>query len=181
MNQSSGSLSTPKVECINPRLNKWRIRWNYVSTESTTEDGKTHTNVTFTEEEYTHKPSIDEVKDIILSTINTEIDENIASGFTWNELNVWLSQENQFNYKAAYDLAFQTNGASLPVIFKFGTTDNPQYHTFETIEELSDFYTKAIAYINNTLAEGWQKKDSYDFSEYEEALTDKEENETVNA
>jgi hypothetical protein len=38
---------------------------------------------------------------------------------------VWLSTENQFNYKAAFDLATQTGGKSLPVTFKFGSTNNP--------------------------------------------------------
>ena len=38
---------------------------------------------------------------------------------------VWLSSENQFNYKAAYDLAVQTGGATLPVTFKFGTDEVP--------------------------------------------------------
>lgn len=28
---------------------------------------------------------------------------------------MWLSQENQYDYKAAYDLAFQTDGKTLPV------------------------------------------------------------------
>ena len=30
-------------------------------------------------------------------------------------MNIWLSSENQFNYKVAYDLALQTNGANLPI------------------------------------------------------------------
>ena len=38
----------------------------------------------------------------------------------WNNKRIWLSSENQFNYKVAYDLALQTNGANLPIIFKFG-------------------------------------------------------------
>jgi hypothetical protein len=87
----------------------------------------------------------------------------------WRNVNVWLSSENQFNFKAAYDLAVQTNGQSLPVKFKIGETENkePVYHTFETMEEFTDFYTKAIAYINKCLNEGWELKDSIDWSEYE--------------
>jgi hypothetical protein len=69
---------------------------------------------------------------------------------------VWLSSENQFNYKAAYDLAVQTGGASLPVKFKFGTTEDPVYYTFTNINDLSDFYMSAMRYINQTLDQGWQ-------------------------
>jgi hypothetical protein len=85
-------------------------------------------------------------------------------------MSVWLSNENQFNYKAAYDLTLQSNGQTLPVLFKFGTTDNPIYYTFNTIEELSNFYISAMKYISDTLAEGWRMKDSIDWSLYEEEL-----------
>lgn len=74
--------------------------------------------------------------------------------------------ENQFNYKAAYDLAIQTNGANLPQVFKFGSTENPEYYKFETVEELTDFYTKATAYINQCLAVGWAKKDNINWDDY---------------
>lgn len=81
-------------------------------------------------------------------------------------MSVWLSTENQFNYKAAYDLAVQTSGFSLPIIFKFGTTEEPIYYTFEDMETFNDFYIKAMTYINTQLSEGWVFKDSIDWSVY---------------
>ena len=60
----------------------------------------------------------------------------------------------------------QTNGQNLPVRFKFGTDKDPKYYDFKTIDELSDFYTSAIKFINDTLQEGWAEKDSVDFSVY---------------
>ena len=138
------------------------------------------------------KIDIDIIKKAITDDINKQTDEKILNGFVWNDNPVWLSSENQFNFKAAYDLAIQTNGASLPVKFKIGETPvtyvnkgteeepiwvkeggEPIYHIFETVEDLADFYTKAVAHINNCLNEGWQKKDSIDWSEYEEALKPK--------
>lgn len=41
------------------------------------------------------------------------------------------------------------------------------YHTFTTMEEATDFYMKAIAFIQGCYQEGWQKKDNFDFSPYE--------------
>ena len=111
--------------------------------------------------------SLEQIKTIILDAINKRTDEKILSGFIWNDMQVWLSSENQFNYKAAYDLAVQTKGANLPTVFKFGGNENPIYHKFETVEELADFYTKAMAYINEQLAIGWLKKDSIDWSVYD--------------
>lgn len=121
---------------------------------------------------FVNKPSFYSLKKFILDTINKDVDEKIISGFIWRDMPIWLSQENQFNYKAAFDLAIQTGGQNLPVTFKFGTTEEPQYHKFENIEELMDFYTSAMKYIDTTLNEGWVKKDSIDWSVYENILND---------
>lgn len=114
---------------------------------------------------------IEQVRTAVLADINSQTDEKILSGFMWKNIPVWLSSENQFNFKAAYDLAIQTQGQSLPIKFKLGELDGePVYHTFENMTEFTDFYTKAIAYINQCLNEGWQLKDSIDWKEYEKLL-----------
>jgi len=112
--------------------------------------------------------TLDDIKEAILSDINAQTDEKILTGFVWEEKPVWLSSENQFNFKAAYDLAVQTKGKSLPVKFKMGENADgePVYHTFETIEEFTDFYTKAITYINKCLNEGWEMKDNINWNDY---------------
>ena len=149
------------MECINKRLGKWRVRCDYVIEDNEKE------SVSFEERDFSHKPTIEEVQDFVLGVENDKIDSAILSGFEWDGMKVWLSSENQFNYKAAYDLAVQTSGSSLPVTFKFGTTENPIYYQFDTLDKLSNFYSSAISYINNILAEGWKKKDAIDWSEYE--------------
>lgn len=118
------------------------------------------------------KPSLTQATDGIIADINARTDEKILSGFVWNDTNVWLSTENQFNFKAAYDLAVQTGGANLPVKFKLGENaeKEPVYHTFSEMAEFTDFYTKAVAYINQCLQEGWDEKDAMDFSPYEAIL-----------
>lgn len=168
MKRVYGSKGLALIECINPRLMKYRVRWDILPyfDENGEEQG-----VTFYEAEVTHKPSIDEVKDIILSGFNQAIDEKIMSGFVWNGMSIWLSTENQFNYKAAYDLAVMSDGKALPVTFKFGTTKEPVYYTFETLNELSDFYIKAMDYIAKTLQEGWIAKDSIVWADYERELS----------
>lgn len=158
------------VECINsnPRYNKWHIRWDVRSEK---ENERNPDVVSFLSKQIQgHKPTISEVKEIILSWMNSEIDKKIVEGYEWAGMKVWLSRENQFNYKAAFDLAVQTNGLNLPVTFKFGTTYEPVYYEFTTVEELTDFYTKAMAYINKQLADGWAAKDAVDWSPYVLAL-----------
>ena len=85
---------------------------------------------------------------------------------------MWLSTENQFNYKTAYDLAIQTNGATLPVTFKFGTDDNPIFHKFSNMEEFTEFYTASALFIQQTLQEGWDKKYNINWSAYEAVHND---------
>src|SRR5574344_1441070 len=155
--KTKGTKNCKLIECIDKYKNIWRIRCDIVEDDE---------GSTYEEFEFNHKPSSDEIKETLLSYYNSKIDDTILSGFVWKDIHVWLSKENQFNYKAAFDLSQQTNGENLPVKFKFGTTDKPVYYEFTTIEELNDFYTKAISYINSALEEGWKEKDAIDFLLY---------------
>ena len=129
----------------------------------------------------TNALTLDIVKTAILGDINHRTDEKILSGLVWQDKPVWLSQENQFNFKAAYDLALQTQGATLPVTFKLGEQEDgtPVYHTFETMEDSTDFYTAAVNHIHNAVADGWQEKDSIDWSPYEALFPEPTKTETT--
>lgn len=115
---------------------------------------------------FNSKPTREELKKVIEAHINELTDQKILSGFIWNGKKVWLSSENEFNFKAAYDLAVQTEGSTLPIKFKLGEDENgdPVYHTFKTMNAFTDFYTSAIAFINQTLNEGWEEKDNVDYN-----------------
>ncbi len=114
---------------------------------------------------YDHTPSLEEVRSDILALINLQTDQAILSGFVWRGKSVWLSRENQMNFKAAYDLAVQMNGDTLPVKFKLGEDEegNAVYHTFESMDDFTDFYTKAVAHVNDCLTKGWEEKDGVDW------------------
>lgn len=152
-----GSAGVTPIECVNPRKDKWRVRWDIEE-----QDGM----ATYEEAEFDRQPTLEEIKTAVLASYNARIDEAIRSGFRWEETPVWLSAENQFNYKAAFDLAVQTDGANLPVVFKLGTDEKPVYREFTTIDELKNFYTAAMAHVQGTLAAGWKAKDEIDFGLY---------------
>lgn len=130
----------------------------------TDEDGNNYTWRKY----YDHKPTMREVKQDISDLINAETDAKILTGFAWNGKPVYLSTENQMNFKAAYDIARDTQGASLPVKFKLGedADGEPVYHTFTKLEPLADFVTKAMSFVIATLKDGWDKKD-IDYSIFE--------------
>ena len=161
MEKTINTIDSPLIEYVD---GKYLVRCNGQ------QDPKAKGVISFDEISFPYKPSLDTIKEVILGVENSRIDKEILTGFTWNGMSVWLSSENQFNYKAAYDLAAQTNGDSLPVTFKFGDTDNPVYHEFKTLDDIADFYVKAMSHVNNTLKEGWESKDSIDWSLYEKAL-----------
>ena len=160
MRRIQGSAGVKPIECVHPVKNKWRIRWDVQEHENGT--------VTYMETEFDHKPTEGEIKQTVVSWINEQTDQAILSGVEWKGMPVWLSSENQFNYKAAHDLAVQMNGATLPVKFKFGTDDVPCYHTFQTVEELTDFYVQSIKYIQEKLDIGWAQKDAFSLEPYRE-------------
>lgn len=116
---------------------------------------------------YDHEPIESELKADINALINAATDQSILNGFTWNGKAVWLSKENQMNFKAAYDLAVQTEGATLPVKFKLGEAADgtPVYHTFTTMSAFTDFYTKAVAHVIGRLQNGWTDKDGVDYDQ----------------
>lgn len=130
----------------------------------TDEDGNNYTWRKY----YDHKPTLRELKQDISCLINSETDAQILTGFKWNGKPVYLSAENQMNFKAAYDIARDTDGATLPVKFKLGEDESgdPVYHTFTKLEPLADFVKKALSFVVATLNEGWVKKD-IDYSIFE--------------
>ena len=104
--------------------------------------------------------SADEIMAEKVAEIDSDTDRKILREHIWNGNPVWLSSENQFNYKAAFDIAVQTNGQNLPITFKLGENDgNNIYHTFESVHELQEFYLSCVKHINDCLMEGWTAKE----------------------
>ena len=117
---------------------------------------------------YDHKPTVAEIKNDVETLINGETEKKILSDFEWRGIKVWLSLENQINFKAAYDLAVQTDGDTLPKKLKLGEDDEgrPMYHLFESVSEFTEFYKSAVEYIEKTIQEGWEQKDGVNYGEY---------------
>ena len=108
------------------------------------------------------KPSLEQIKDAVISDINARVKDNIISGFVWNGKPVWLSEENQMNF---------AQGVA-PVTLKIGEeSDNtPIYQSFGTTEELKAFSDACTLYKQQCLSNGYAEKDNIDWSPYEEAL-----------
>ena len=66
-----GSAGVAPIECVNPRKDKWRVRWDIEE-----QDGM----ATYEEAEFDRRPTLDEIKAAVLASYNTRIDEAIRSG-----------------------------------------------------------------------------------------------------
>lgn len=114
------------------------------------------------------KPSLASIKKAIEADINRRTTERIVGTLTWNQKPVWLSAENQQDWKAAFDRALQTDGANLPLRFKIGEDQDgqPVYHTFTSLNAFTDFWDTCQRHIYQCKQDGWQMKDSMDWSPY---------------
>ena len=115
---------------------------------------------------FPYKPSANDIYEKIIEYVNTSISYKIINGFMWRGYFIHLSHENQQNYKAAFDLAMQTEGANLPLKFKFTKNGKIEYFTFDDLDTLKDFYLKLNKHINDCLSEGWEIKDSFRKEDY---------------
>lgn len=90
-----------------------------------------------------------------LTDENNKCDSEILNGMSWGGHQVYLSRENQFNYKALYDLAVQ-GAPVMPAVFRIGY----DFHEFTTIKELSEFYIASVEHVNSCLHKCWQAKEA---------------------
>lgn len=119
------------------------------------------------------------VKDAIIKDIDARTDEKILCGYPWTvlhgddagkEVKVWLSKENQTNYKAKYDLHYQKPEAlTFPTVYKIAEDENKVgiFEEFADFAELEQFYLGGIAYIEATVQAGWAEKKAFDWTPYE--------------
>ena len=102
---------------ITPLTDKQRVM---VTVTMTADDGEEITAA----QAFDHKPEKEELTKLITDENNARTSRKIIEGgLTWNDIPVWLSTENQLNFKSVYDMAVQAAGASLPVEFKLGEQD----------------------------------------------------------
>lgn len=158
MRKAQGSLNSPLLECINPRKDIWRMRFNLEAAS----DG----SASWIEEDFTHQPSIEEIKAVYDSWSSNETARLIREGLTYGGHLVWLSQENQLNYKMIHDTAVQSGGQNLPVRIKLGPDQAPAYVTFSTISEIKTFFSAVTSHIQSCLELGWQQRDTFDLESY---------------
>ena len=108
-----------------------------------------------------------DVKAAIIADIDERIKSQIIGGMIWSGKPVWLSIENQLNFTHAV----------APVTMKIGEKEDGTavYEDFVDAEQLAAFCTTCNNHKQNTLAAGWEEKDSIDWAPYEDYFKTEEE------
>ena len=119
--------------------------------------------------------TINDIKNLIIDQYDAEIKNKIITGMKYKGNSVYLSSENQHNFSDMQRVVNE-DSSNLPIITKIGEIDNthPIYYTFNTVEEVNEFCNAIYNHITQCRQEGWQKKDSIDWSVYEKALNNNE-------
>lgn len=112
---------------------------------------------------FDHHPTLEEVKDTIITQINSNAQKAILEDYEWNGHKVWLSDENQRNYALAYGLAKDGDLKTMPKV-KFGSDDDPFLYTFKDVEELTSFAIGMQKHIQTCLESAWKEKEEIDWS-----------------
>lgn len=119
------------------------------------------------------------IKSAIIADIDADTDAKILNGYEWTILHgddegktvkVWLSKENQNNFKAKHDAAKEyPDLVTFPMKYKVSEDEEGKalYEIFQSFEELVQFYLGGLAYIESCYQDGWAYKDSVDFSIYQ--------------
>ena len=117
---------------------------------------------------FDHRPSLDEIKAIIIQVIEAESAHKLRYGLEWNGLPVEYTEERKSDLTGML-VAMQAGIMQLPVTLNLGAypDGSPVFYEFTKAEEIMGV---AAAISNHKIAvcnEEWQEKSSVDWSAYE--------------
>ena len=150
---SCGEVLAP-IECIAARRNRWAVRWDHHH-----EDEGWFAYEFITD----HRPTVDEIREIIEGHIDEATQNEIVNGFVWNGKKIRLSDTTQRNFLFA---VFE--------IDKTGSVDRAPFIGLlesetdaEAADELGDITLAMWRHIKARRAEGIELKRAVDYSQYE--------------
>ena len=109
---------------------------------------------------FDHKPSLEEVKEQVLTAIDMDTREKIISGMKYDGYKINLSVENQLNY------AMFKNMGRYPVVIKVEDASGSDVTISLTKDNYAAFYSSVQNHIKECLQSCWQEKTNLDLSCY---------------
>ncbi len=142
------------IECINPRRNLWAFRWNHHEEEG---DWVAYEVIA------DHRPTIEEIREIINSHIDEETQARIVNEFTWRDKQIRLTDTAQRNFLFAVyhlDHTGEIDRATFTGLLESETDA-------EAADELGDIVSAMWEHIKHQRAEGQKQKNAVDYTVFE--------------
>lgn len=142
--------------------NKWTLFYGFGKDDEASESGWEYRHT------FARKPSLEEIKELVVTAINARTEEKILNGFEWAGKSVYLSKENQLNFAAIE----RSEGVTYPLSIKVSedADGSAEYMTFATKQDFVEFSQAASLYVLSCVQEGWTEKDSVDWDKLSEGL-----------
>ena len=96
MKKETKESSVKLVEALN---GEWAVRWNINELEDS------ENKLSYEEHIFNYIPTIEDIQQVIITWFNKQTDGIIKYGFRWKDIQVILTDESKFNYKAITDEA----------------------------------------------------------------------------
>ena len=143
------------IECINPRRDRWAVRWNHPRDE---ERGwlavEMITDV---------RPTVDEIRDAVAEYFDAQTQDRIVNTFLWNGRKVRLTDTAQRNFLfAVYSLDKTGEIDRAPFIGLLEADTDAA-----AADELGDMVAAMWTHIKECRAAGIEAKNAVDYSQYE--------------
>lgn len=142
------------IECINPRRDRWAVRWDIHQ--------KQDAGWFASEVVVDHRPTVEEIREIITAHIDATTQNDIVNGFSWKGKPVKLTDTAQRNFLFAVFTVDRT-----------GEIDREQFVGLldaqtdaEAADELADMVSAIWEHIQQKRADGIAAKNAVDFSKY---------------
>ena len=158
MNTTNGYISQFKPLIYNDKSNKYIVSWGLTNIGGI--------NYKWNYEIFDKKPSINTIKKTINNYINSQTRYCIENKFRWNDMSIYLSIENQIDYKLLFDTTTLLEGSNLPAKVKFKINGESIYYNFETIEDMKDFIIAMNNHIRACLEVGNKAKEEINYDDY---------------
>lgn len=110
--------------------------------------------------QFDHKPTAEEIKEVVIEAIDMDTRERITNGFSYEGYKVNLSVENQVNY------SMFKNMGRYPVVIKVEDASGSDVTISLTKDNYAAFYSSVQNHIKDCLQSCWAEKTSLDLSCY---------------
>lgn len=142
--------------------NKWELIYGYGKESEADEDGWNW------RKRYSRRPTLEEIKAEIVSTIKEESARLLRYGLEWRGISVEYTEERKSDLTGVL-VGMQSGIVTLPTDINLGSGEDgtPTVYTFTTVEEIGSLAAEIAAHKAAVSKAEWEEINALDMEEYE--------------